>query len=110
MKLILAYTGLLLLLLLAVTVTVYAAEPLTLDQAIETALKNHPGLKAADAQVEAAQAGITRSRSGFLPKVNLSETWRPDVRHPGSLGTRTETLKGPATSEEVSQFPSSLKL
>jgi TolC family type I secretion outer membrane protein len=88
MKLILAYTGLLLLLLLAVTVTVYAAEPLTLDQAIETALKNHPGLKAADAQVEAAQAGITRSRSGFLPKVTLSETWSKTDNPMMVLGTK----------------------
>lgn len=75
MKLILAYAGLLLLLLLAVTATVYAAEPLTLDQAVETALKNNPGLKAADAQVDAARAGVLRSSSGFLPKVTLSETW-----------------------------------
>lgn len=75
MKLILAYAGLLLLLLLAVTVTAYAAEPLTLDQAVETALKNHPTLKAADSQVDAAQANVLKSRSGFLPKVTLSETW-----------------------------------
>jgi outer membrane protein TolC len=75
MKTILIFAGLLLLLLAAVVTTVYAGEPLTLDQAVETALKNNPGLKAADAQVEAAQAGTTRSWSGFLPKVNLSETW-----------------------------------
>lgn len=75
MKLILAYTGLLLLLLLAVTALAYAAEPLTLDQAVETALKNHPNLKAADSQVEGAQANVLKSKSGFLPKVTLSETW-----------------------------------
>ena len=75
MKTILAFAGLFLLLLTAVTSLVYAGEPLTLDQAIETALKNNPGLKAADAQVETADAGTTKSWSGFLPKVNLSETW-----------------------------------
>jgi outer membrane protein TolC len=75
MKNFLIFAGLLLLLLAAVVTTVYAGEPITLDQAVETALKNNPGLKAADAQVEAAQAGTTRSWSGFLPKVNLSETW-----------------------------------
>lgn len=53
----------------------YAAETLTLDQAIDMALRNNPGLKAADAQVEVADAGVLRSASGFLPKVTVSETW-----------------------------------
>jgi len=53
----------------------YAAETLTLDQAIDKALKNNPGLKAADAQVEIADAGVLSSASGFLPKVTVSETW-----------------------------------
>jgi outer membrane protein TolC len=64
-----------LLLVAAVTMTAYAVEPLSLDQAVETALKNHPNLKAADSQVEGAQANVLKSRSGFLPKVTLSETW-----------------------------------
>jgi outer membrane protein len=88
MKLILAYAGLLLLLLLAVTVTVYAAEPLTLDQAVETALKNHPTLKAADSQVDAAQANVLKSNSGFLPKVTLSETWSKTDNPLMVLGTK----------------------
>jgi outer membrane protein TolC len=53
----------------------YAAETLTLDQAIDLALRNNPGLKAADAQVEIADAGVQRSVSGFLPKITVSETW-----------------------------------
>lgn len=88
MKLILAYTGLLLLLLLAVTVTAYAAEPLTLDQAVETALKNHPNLKAADSQVDAAQANVLKTNSGFLPKVTLSETWSRTDNPLMVLGTK----------------------
>jgi outer membrane protein len=88
MKNIIIYAGLLLFLLLAVAMTAYATEALTLDQAIETALKNHPGLKAADAQVEAAQANITKSRSGFLPKVNLSETWSKTDNPMMVLGTK----------------------
>ena len=42
------------LLMLTIAVSSYAADTLTLEQAIETAIKNNPGLKAADAQVEAA--------------------------------------------------------
>jgi len=74
-NIILLSAGLFLLLTFAVVSVVYAGEALTLDQAIETALRNNPGLKAADAQVEAAGAGVLRSNSGFLPKVTLSETW-----------------------------------
>ena len=88
MKNIVIYAVLLLLLLAAVAMTAYATEAITLEQAIETALKNNPGLKAADAQVEAAQAGITRSRSGFLPKVNLSETWSKTDNPLMVLGTK----------------------
>jgi outer membrane protein TolC len=74
-KIILLFAGLFLVLLFAVVTVVYAGETLTLDQAIETALRNNPGLKAADAELDAAKAGILRSNSGFLPKVTLSETW-----------------------------------
>ena len=68
-------TGLVALLVLAVAFYSYAAEGLTLEQAVATALENNPGLKAADAQIQAAQAGVLRSASGFLPKVTLSETY-----------------------------------
>ncbi|MHB8845044.1 MAG: TolC family protein [Nitrospirota bacterium] len=88
MKTFLVYAGMLLLLLAAVATTVYAGEPLTLDQAVETALKNNPGLKAADSQVDAAQAGVVKSRSGFLPKVTLSETWSRTDNPLMALGTK----------------------
>ena len=71
--LVLSFT--LFLLVLTVASTVYATETLTLEQAVATALRNNPGLKAADAQVEEARAGVLKSSSGFLPKVTLSETW-----------------------------------
>ncbi len=66
----------------------YAAETLTIGQAVETAIRNNPGLKAADAQVEAADAGIARSTSAFLPKVNLSETWSRSDNPLMVLGTK----------------------
>ena len=77
-----------LLLVLAVASTIYAAETLTLEQAIETALKSNPGLKAADAQVEEARAGVPPSSSGFLPKVTLSETWSRTDNPLMVLGTK----------------------
>ncbi len=66
----------------------YAAETLTLDQAIYRALKNNPGLKAADAKVEAADAGVLRSVSGFLPRVTASETWSRTDNPLMALGTK----------------------
>ncbi len=82
------YLALSFLLTLAVTFYSYAAESLTLELAVETALRNNPGLKAADAQVEAADAGVLRSASVFLPKVNLSETWSKSDNPLMVLGTK----------------------
>lgn len=75
MKLIAVYFLLVLLLTFTVAAYSYAAESITLEQAVETAVRNNPGLKAADAQIEAADAGVLGSVSGFLPKVTFSETW-----------------------------------
>ncbi len=90
-------TALFLLLLAAVAVYSYAAESLTLQQAIETALRNNPGLKAADAQIAAADAGVLKSASGFLPKVTLSETWSRSDNPLMALGAKlNQELVSPA--------------
>jgi len=65
-----------------------AAELLTLEQAVGRALQNNPGIRAAEAQVDAAQAGVLRSSSGFLPKVTLSETWSRTDNPMMVLGTK----------------------
>ena len=88
MKLTLITTLLVLLLVAAVAMNAYAGEPLSLDQAVETALRNHPNLKAADSQVEGAQANVLKSKSGFLPKVTLSETWSKTDNPLMVLGTK----------------------
>jgi outer membrane protein len=75
-------------LVFVVTSYSYAAEQLTLEQAINTALGNNPGLRAADSQVDAADAGVLRSTSGFLPKVTLSETWSRTNNPLMVLGTK----------------------
>jgi outer membrane protein len=80
--------ALLILLMLLVASYSYAAESLTLEQAVDAALRNNPGLKAADAQVEAADAGVLRSASGFLPKVTVSETWSRTDNPLMVLGTK----------------------
>ena len=87
-KLALFTTVLVLLLVAVVTMTAYAGVQLSLEQAVETALKNHPNLKAADSQVEGAQANVLKSKSGFLPKVTLSETWSKSDNPLMVLGTK----------------------
>ncbi len=79
---------LILLLTLVVAAYSYAAEPLTLEQAIGTALDKNPALKAADSQIEAADAGVLKSASGFLPKVTVSETWSRTDNPLMALGTK----------------------
>lgn len=80
--------GLLILLNLTTVPSLFAAENLTLEQAVEIALENNPGLKAADAQVDGAQAGVLKSVSGFLPKVTASETWSRTDNPLMVLGTK----------------------
>ncbi len=88
MKFYLIAAVLVLLLVAAVAMNAYAGEPLSLDQAVETALKNHPNLRAADSQVEGAQANVLKSKSGFLPKVTLSEVWSRTDNPLMVLGTK----------------------
>ena len=102
--------ALVLLLVAAVAMNAYAGEPLSLDQAVETALKNHPNLKAADSQVEGAQANVLRSKSGFLPKVTLSETWSKTDNPLMVLGTKLnqESVKPADFNPVVMNDPDSI--
>lgn len=52
----------------------FGADILTLQQGIDTALKNHPALKAADYSVKAAEEAVREARGGFLPRIDLSES------------------------------------
>lgn len=51
-------------------------EPISLKQAIDMAVSNNPGLKAAGFQVEAADAGVMKARSGYLPRIDVSEIYQ----------------------------------
>ena len=47
------------------------AAPLKLTAAVETALQNYPAIRAAQANVQAAEAGIDLSRTALQPKVDF---------------------------------------
>ncbi len=47
------------------------ARPLTLDEAVELAMKNYPAIRAARAQAEAARASVDLARTAYLPRTDL---------------------------------------
>ncbi len=51
-------------------------QPLTLAEAVQAALKNHPSLEAAAARTRAAEARIQQSRSGYMPKLTWQESFQ----------------------------------
>lgn len=53
-----------------------AQNSMTLREAVDTALKQHPSMQAGAARIDAASEGIRVASSGFLPKVNYAESWQ----------------------------------
>jgi outer membrane protein TolC len=47
---------------------------LSFEQAVELALKNYPAIRAAQAQRQAAEAGVDLARTTYLPRVDM--TWQ----------------------------------
>src|SRR3954447_17739380 len=46
------------------------AQPLTMTQAVETALRNYPSVQVTQEQIAAAAAGIQLARTAFLPRID----------------------------------------
>lgn len=46
-------------------------EPVGLAQAVELALRNYPAVRAAQARVQAAEAGVDLARTSYLPRLDL---------------------------------------
>jgi outer membrane protein TolC len=53
-----------------------AQEPLSIQQAVETALAKNAAIEAAAAGVAAADARVAGSRGALLPQVSFSESWQ----------------------------------
>lgn len=49
-----------------------AAQPLSLDEAVRTALKQHPALREAEAAVSAAEAEVKQVRALYFPQLSFS--------------------------------------
>jgi outer membrane protein TolC len=63
-------------LLLPLSYPLAGQEPLSLQQAVQTALRSHPALEAAQAGQDGSAAGIREARAGYLPRVDFSESWQ----------------------------------
>ncbi len=61
--------------LLSILVPLYAQNGLSLKEAVNTALKNHPSMEAGAARADAATEGVRRAKSGYLPKLDYTESW-----------------------------------
>ena len=47
-----------------------SSTPMTIAQAVETALRNYPSISVSQEQVNAAAAGIDLARTAYLPRVD----------------------------------------
>jgi outer membrane protein TolC len=70
------YAWFVLLMLVAPSWRAQAQEPLTLDRAIGAALINNASLRAARASAAEGDAHVAEARSGFFPRLTLSESWQ----------------------------------
>jgi outer membrane protein len=62
--------------LLFLSLPAWAQGPLTLQEAVRIALEKHPSVEATKASVDAAAMRIEQARSGYLPKLNYSESFQ----------------------------------
>jgi outer membrane protein TolC len=63
------------LLVLYAAVPLLAQSPLTLQDAVRMAVEKHPAVEATELQTRAAASRITEARSGYLPRLNYTESW-----------------------------------
>ncbi len=66
---------LLLFILLLTTQHAYAATPLTLDEALATALKNHPQIIEAQEVLNVADARTGQTRANYYPQISIAADW-----------------------------------
>lgn len=72
--------------------------PLTINDAIQTALKHNPRITAARSQLDAAGERVTQARSGFLPQVAFDE--RFDHTNNPTLAFSTLLNQGAFTQQD----------
>ncbi|HEX7807669.1 MAG TPA: TolC family protein [Thermoanaerobaculia bacterium] len=66
--------------------------PLTIEKAVELAMTRNERAAIAETTVEAAEARVRRARTAFLPRVDVSGTWRNDYSNPTDRTLSTGAL------------------
>jgi outer membrane protein len=59
-----------------VSVRAAAQEPLTVDAAVQASIAHNAALRAARAGVDEAAGRVTEARSGYYPRLSVSESWQ----------------------------------
>jgi len=62
--------------------------PLALQEAIKIGLSNNPQITAAQSEVDASEARISQARSGFFPRVDISESFNRTTNPMWAFGTK----------------------
>jgi outer membrane protein, multidrug efflux system len=66
--------------------------PLTIERAVELAMTRNERAAIAETTVEVAEARVRRARTAFLPRVDISGTWRNDYSNPTDRTLSTGAL------------------
>lgn len=74
------------------------ANALTIDQAVESALANHPDARVAQGQSQAAQARARQTKGSLLPQARLSASYDLATRHQYGLPSSSGDSWGAAVS------------
>jgi len=72
----------------ALFITPQASQAMTLDEAVRMALQNNHSVKAAKSRKEAAEYGSSAAVSGFLPSVEVGETYSKTDNPMYAFGTK----------------------
>ncbi len=56
---------------LMLTMRLFAQAPMTISEAVDSALRNYPSVRVSQEQINAAAAGIQLARTAYLPKVDV---------------------------------------
>ena len=88
---------LLLLTILFLPHALYAANILTLDDALETALKNHPQLMEAREYLHGAEARTLQAKASYYPQVSIAADWNKGR----TFLTPTESIKSTKVHSEA---------
>jgi hydrophobe/amphiphile efflux-1 (HAE1) family protein len=89
---------------------VFAAEPLTIDRAVQLAVGRNESLKVNQERLRESEARVSEAKAAFLPSLNLNFLYTPTQASPllkipaGVFGPNEQTFRANLTRENVMRF------